>query len=523
LIKLFNPPYGYDYNSAVLIFSAWFGFHAHDLQISANGTVHGIDELTNWLERGLKDFVYQICITENVALSRRNPQEELEQVRRLIEQVKSSTFTQHQARLILSQLCEYHERETNDPTWREHAKQSADNLADALHSAEEYDRLATQVAASLRKEDNLRSLLSLQQDIQKLPRPSSVSATAPQPAELRQQLSERLAQIIDEQCQALETLSSLTQLELKRQQICTLRGEIEKAGMADLGTRLTKAAHTLDQSAKRLETREKEAALRAEIQGMDSNASLKTLYAYRERLGKIGSGYSDELMKLCNQRLQAIQGQIDQLEQFANGLQEAVNRLDSLQAINTWRDRLLQISGRYDGTAYASALESAAEQAGQMREFMQVITGLSRQSIATQEQADEQRQQIENLAAQSMAWPDGIHREMLDQARQRIEQQIQQRVEDARRWIKAREEELKHGKPTLQIREKLEQPPAFLPADEQDHLGVLRAETQMKIDQDSVSQIEYQFRQIADPDKRRECLARLQQIVDQEYTTKGAK
>ena len=51
LIPLLNPPYGYDFNTLTLLFCAWFGYNAKDLQISANGVRQALKEIVNILRR----------------------------------------------------------------------------------------------------------------------------------------------------------------------------------------------------------------------------------------------------------------------------------------------------------------------------------------------------------------------------------------------------------------------------------------------------------------------------------------
>ena len=54
---LLNTPFGYDFNTVMLLFSAWFGWHAHDLSVSALGHRASRDNVELWLDRGPKEFL----------------------------------------------------------------------------------------------------------------------------------------------------------------------------------------------------------------------------------------------------------------------------------------------------------------------------------------------------------------------------------------------------------------------------------------------------------------------------------
>jgi hypothetical protein len=66
----------------------------------------------------------------------------------------------------------------------------------------------------------------------------------------------------------------------------------------------------------------------------------------------------------------------------------------------------------------------------------------------------------------------------------------------------------------FELAQKLKSPPPFLPEDSKPLLLELVQETNRRIDDDEILQVEMHFRKIADLPKRLECLNRLSTLID---------
>lgn len=518
LIPLLNPPYGYDYNTAVLVFCAWFGFNNHDLQVSARGRVISRELLASWLSKGPKEFLNEVCCTQMVALVRRDPGEMVQEVRTILEKIKVGTFTQAEAEQAVVKLEEAGRDERNGVELRDKSQAGAAMLKEALTEARTYDQQANKLAELVTKERNLASLAKVQKQVANLPRTSCVLTNAPTPAELRAQALSQLEEAVNLDCQRLEDLQRIAQLENNQSQLQARRRILQDEGYAPLVERIDLALRRIDEKRAAIEKLEREEAIRVEIRAMDENARLQTLYAHRARLEEM-TGYSPKTMEQRDTRLQRIRQEIERLEIQAESWQSKLNEAVSLKALDGLRDDLLRLADRYQETVFAAKLEAARARAEELRAFYREVEGIrtaaQRGTLSTPAETVRHLQNLDQLADKFAGTIGAQQQALVEETRQAIEKRMQENNQKAVAWLREREAEYRAGQSPVQLKQKLAQPPAFLPEEAQSDLQELSNQVQERIDQDTIARIEQQFRQIADRTQREECLRRLALVMQE--------
>jgi hypothetical protein len=518
LMPLFNPPFGYDYNTATLVFCAWFGFNHHDLQVSTFGRRINRERLGDWLSKGPKDFINELCCNQMVALARRDPGEIVQEVKVILEKIKAGSFTQAEAESAIAKLEEVGRDERNSVELRDKVQAGAMSLREALAEAKNYDQQANKLIQAIKAENNLRTLLDIQRKIASLPRTSLVSANAPTPVQLREQVQGRLAEVVEIDCERLEKLERLTQFENNQGQLSARKKMVQDAGYSPLVERFDVALRKLEEKRIALEKENQEEAIRVEIQGMDENARLKSLYNYRTRLEAV-NGYSAKTMDLRNARLQRISKAIEQLESQVDTWQTQIETVASVKALDGLRDALLRQADRYQETVYAPKLEAAQKRMNDLREFLgeleEIRKAIQSNAFASPAEAERQLQTLAALAEKFGAIAAPKQRAMVEELQQTIAQHVQEKRSQALEWLRRLEEEHRTSQSPVRIKEKLAHPPAFLPAEARSDLQRLSEQVQMRIDQDAVARIELEFRQIVDRKQREECLRRLELVMQE--------
>jgi hypothetical protein len=515
LVNLLNPPNGYDHNTATLLFCAWFGYNRQDLQMSLNGTLANRVTLAQSLSTSPKDFINELCIQRPLSLARRDIEQIVKDIRILLDRIRREKFTQDEARQAVAALAEFSKDGRNNSEIRELAKNGATTLGVGIETAEEYDRQVKKILNALTSTD-LGSLTGLLGQILGLPESTLVLSTAASPADVRSEVISRLTLVVEMDCTNYEKLEQLRSFDNNVAQLRTRRVIVERVGLATLVQRFDKAISTVNAKAEQLEIREREEALRVEINSFDVGAPLTRLLDARRRLEEI-SGLSEETMRLRNIRLQAVQNEIDTLERKAKGWSSEIDAITDLETLHSTHRELLQIINRYKGSQYSSTIDQVDQRILTLRSYLSDL-GMIQNNLngnirtladiaAVIQQMAELREKYRDMLSESQL-------KKLDEAIQEVKSVSREKEREAIVWLGERRTEYETNKNVVSLQRQIETPPAFLPEDAAIQLSVLRYEVQQKIDTDIVSSIEQKFRSIASVEQRRQCIERLQSLLD---------
>jgi len=514
--KLLNPPYGFDYNTALLLLCGWIGYHRSELQLSARGERIGLAKLEEQIEiaKTTRDFLNWACLNA-LALSRRDPDTVLQEMRSIRARIiKRQPFSQAEASEALQVLDEFAAQEKQPSDWRQEAAEAADQLRKALETARRYDQEAQQILANLDNLHEASDLLKQRQSLTSLTVDELVTVTQPALREIEQRILDRLELAVEGERRRVEGLTDITQVGALEQRLRTLKGQLEKQGLAPLAQRVTALEDTLRERIALLKAAEQEAAIKKEIEAMTVDTGLIRLYNYRQRLQEMQL-VSLELRQTREKKLEAIQREIDRLEAFARDITEHVRRVN-LNDLSTEQKRILGTQNRYNGTEHEEKLTQALTYLDTLQDFcaeVQALKQLPLKSPQDVHNAEEKLKEIEASFGQRLS---AVHLEALTQVRKHMDDQIESARQEAIQWLEARARELEHGTvPLGDLQRRLERPPAFLPADHQPYLDSLRARVQERLDQDHIAQIEALFQSLG-AEKRKQCLNRLLQLVAEE-------
>jgi len=514
--KLLNPPYGFDYNTAMLLLCGWIGYHRSELLLSLRGERIGLTKLEEQIDtiKSAGDFLnwaYQNAL----ALSRRDPdaaQQEMQSIRARI--IKKQPFSQVEASEALQALDEFATQEKQPSDMRQQAAEAAGRLRKALEAAQRYDQEVQQILANLEHLHEVSDLLKQRQSLADLVIDDLVTVTQPAIGEIEQRILDQLEQAVEVERRRVEGLADITLVGALEHRLHTLKGQLEKQGLALLAQRVAELEDTLQKRIALLKAAEQEAAIKKEIEAMTVDTGLIRLYNYRQRLRQMQL-VSPEAKQARDKKLEAIQREIDKLEAFAGSVTEHVRNVD-LSDLQQVQKRIISGQNRYAGTEHEEKLAQALAYLETLQQFYAEVHALKQLPLRSPQDvqnAEARLGEIEASFGQSLS---NVHREALTQVRKSIADQVEAARQEAIRWLEMRARELESDKvPLGDLQRKLERPPAFLPADHQAHLDSLRARVQERLEQDHIAKIEALFQSLG-AEKRKECLNRLLQLVAEE-------
>ncbi len=515
LVKLLSPPYGFDYNTAVLLFAGWVGYQGSDVRISQNGRQVKTNVFDDALTKSAKEFFKQVH-EGRITLERRDPTEIDRNIRGILAGLRTQVFDPQEATDRLAELQGFAADERTDARLREEVNNGAEQLQRAIDTARKYDNDAAAMNKAMATAD-LPRLLELRRKIAALEPVEMVKTQAPPPAALQAAMDAAIDVQVRHVAGEYSTLDDINAYQWNYKQLQDHRKALSDAG-------LTAPIQILDEALQRLDAREnalraimKEQPTRDMLGRMRVDLPLSALYAQRETL--IGlEGYSESAMALRDQKLEQTTAEISRLEQEARTLPVQILNTADQKSLRGLLERVIRIGDRYEGTPAAEQIQAAKGLIDRYGVFLSRLLDMKGtiQNLRGPEDATRLLATIDELEGDSKLWMGERQQEMLRDARERVEGQVTAKRKAAVEWFQQIEAEARNNGNPVRLLEKLQAVPPFLAYDQRDHIQQLGLEAERRIEQDVVAQIERQFRKIRDPQVRQSCIDRLQQLMHEE-------
>lgn len=513
LIDLLNPPYGHDYNTLTLLFAAWIGFHQHEIRLSLNGRRVSLSDLKGFFDdaKHSQDFLNRICVLSPLLVSRTKPDEIFAQVTGVLEQIRQGPpFTIPQAQEALIRLEQARTSPRLPETKREEIEQLGPRLGLALQAAEEYDR---QAAAWLQKAStgDLDDLLESRDVPRNLPVLSLVAPTQPPLEDLEKRWEAAVQTALTAFCARYASLSDLADHKTHENQLKRARKALDQ--FPQFAQQVDQALATLSQARAELQKREGEKAIVAQINSMTPHASLAALYEYREKLAAL-TDLSPQTARLRDEKLDRITTRIQQYERIAVELPQAVERATQASDVRKQRDLLLQNLGQLEGTPFHQSLAALQERVEQLEIFFEKLRELASAPQRTPDDLTRLEAQLSSLETSFALWLAPSQQALLEQKRQAIGNMRRQKTQEAETWLTQLMQRHSSAENLEALLRQTETPPPFLPPEAVARLEQFRLRLKQQLSQNALLQIEVLFQKIEDRETRRECLKRLQALVN---------
>lgn len=518
LLTLLNPPYGHDYNTLVLLLSAWIGYHQHEIRLSLGGRLISINELRKFFDESKSPqvFLNRLCLDYPLTILRVKLDEIFGEVNKLLEDVRrdDSRFTIAQAEEARAKLQQAKDHPDLPDTIRAEIQQWLPRLAGSLKMAQEYDRLAETWIDKLHTASQLNELLTIHKNLRSFPNPSLVVPSRPSLEELRARWEEKFQPALKKFCEEHAGLDDLTKYTAYKDRLNNARKELEQ--FPHYAQQIDEALRRLDQARAELEKRESEKTIIAEINSMTSSAALRDLYKFRDKLQAL-TDLSQETARLRDEKLSKIVARIQRYEQIAVELPAAVDRASQLSDVRQQKDLLLRNLEQLEGTSLHQPLLELQTKLEYLGAFFERLKGLHDRIFSPQitpRELDAIEAQLDALEMDFAPWLAPSQKAVLKTTKDQLESLRQRKAKEARDWLNTLEQRYKHGDLPGNLLRQIETPPAFLDSDDLARLAKLKDELQRRMNDDIVWQIENLFRSITDVEVRRQCLKRLQELVD---------
>ncbi len=512
--KLLNPPYGFDYNTAMLLVCGWLGYHRSELVPSRRGEQIGFGELERQIEtvKTSRDFLNWVCVNA-LAISRRDPDAALEEVRAIRNRVlKGECFSQEEASQSLLALDEFAENDKNPADQRQQAAETAGELRKGIEVARKYDEEAKEILTGLDAQSEVTELLKLRDKLKALAPSERVAVTQPAASDIEPRILKKLEQALDTEQRRVEGLADITQVGALEQRLRGLKKQLAQQGLERYAERVATIESLLEERIRLLKAAEQEAAIQREIEAMTVDAGLAKLHDYCQRLQEM-QFVSPDVRQVRDGKLDSIQREIHNLEKFAADIVGRVHSAD-LTSTQQIQGEIVRRQSRYQGTEHEQNISQALGYLEMLQQFRAKLNSVKQLRLRGLEDVQAAQGSLKQITSDFKQRLSSTHLEELTSTGRELERRIQQEQAQAVQWLEELEGEASQSDVSLSdMQQRLQRPPVFLPTEHQVRLETLRARVQERLDQDHIAQIECLFQSLGTPEKRQECLNRLRQLV----------
>jgi hypothetical protein len=536
--KLLNAPYGYDFNTASLLFCAWFGANRHHLNIETSSRREvSIEECLN--EKDAKKFLEKMCYIYELRLTRRIAPDANEVDRIVREVLMGVPGDEKAARNAKIKLELYIGDDNADPERLKVAQSALAQIENDLNLTQAYRAWFAASWERIEGVKNFGESISAWKHIQtppalgaitlspepanegnpesgNIPNGSSASRGSLDLAALRDAAREQVNRTQEVSCMAREKLTSLENYQKQKSDLHAMAQMLKDIGQSEFITRVYEAEERLDAARKAITDREADKDF---VSFLKSLKGLRTLplQTLREHLAAIDAytPHVEETQTLMDNTRIDLQNAVDETLAFLTPLDERLANVASVGDAKRISEDIARRLDRFTGSEELAVLEAARKRLDTLDRTFDKLKDLSREKPKDAEELKKLTRAIEKLAAD----------ELLSETQQAVFQTVRSDVEArfeavtiaASQELEKYEARNQNGDDPVvlknDIRHDLERGLAFLADDLKPRLRKLDSAVQKRIDANQVEKIKDEFLKIKDRTQRMECLRALQALA----------
>lgn len=506
-----NPPFGFDYNTVILLVCSWLGFNCLEVKFTINGVLNSTDEIAEIMTnaKSIKEFLEAVSVRNILSISRINLGDVINEVKSQVERAQRDSFSQEEANKLIQELEAHSQNQSISAEIRSQASNAAEYLKSSLEKAKEYDSKANEISNIINSK-KVNELLGVPNLLEKLPVLGSVKISSPSADVIRNSWHKQLSESVNNYCQEYESAKELTVIGRNQDVLTKGKKEIKRVA-PDLADRFDRALENLKIDEQHLRAKNLEAPIKAEIETMKTSLPYIELIAYKKRL-KTMADLSDETMQLRDKKLSSINTAISQLESFAQLLIDSAADLSSQDDIENWKTQYLQSQKLLEGSQFQKELDKKIELVNQICELLINLEQIKRLPLNSPNEIGYASRQLDEFEKVNSPWINVSIKNLINLERTRIEKIKKSHEEEALVWAKNIRKFSEEGDFQSVILKSRHRPP-FLSEKENETIEIIVLKAENEVEKDIVTKIEFEFRQIRDKTLQHNCIERLQMIV----------
>jgi hypothetical protein len=354
--KLLNPPYGFDFNTSLLLFSAWVGCYNKEIkfiQDNAEVTIATIfDSFSNYTKATI-NLLTELCLIRNVAIRREDPSKIKIEIQAVLEKIRSvNQVNINEANSMLIKLQDYVEKESgqNSPLITD-CESAISLLTNHLEDLNSYEDAVENIQKSIRSTSDLSALNSVEKKIQNLEYPKFIQTQKPNLADLQKELDNKFEALVDSICMEPLRLSNIENVGVIRNKIQENQKHVSTRN--NLFEKLKKALSNLEIKVEELRNKEEEKRYLEQLSLISDHSPLVKLQADLHFIKS--QVYPVQLKTKVDEKIDKLSGKIIELQKFAEA---SVNHYQSISEsdLDYFKEKFLKNLSMFTGSSHETKL-----------------------------------------------------------------------------------------------------------------------------------------------------------------------
>ncbi len=355
-VKLLNPPYGFDFNTSLLLFSAWVGCYNKEIkfiQDNAEVTIATIfDQFSNYT-RATINLLTELCLIRNVAIRREDPSKIKIEIQAILEKIRSvNQVNITEANSMLIKLQDYVEKESdqNNPLINE-CEAAISLLTNQLEHFDNYEENVENIQRSIRTTSDLSALNNVEKRIQNLEYPKFIRTQKPNLSDLQKELDHKFETLVDSICMEPLRLSNIEMVGVIRNKIQENQRHVSNRN--NLYEKLNNALSNLEKKVEELRNREDEKKYLEQLSLISSHSSLVKLQSDLNFLKS--QEYPEKIKTKVDEKIDKLTSKINELQNFAEA---SVRNYQSISEsdVEYFKEKFLKNLSMFTGSSHETKL-----------------------------------------------------------------------------------------------------------------------------------------------------------------------
>ena len=513
VLRLRQPPFGYDDNTLTLLFCAWYGYHRHDLRLSIKGAINTVEFLVEKVKAGPGDLV-EFLSAGGVRLSRKDRAGTVGEVKKIIERatrLAAEPMSKAEASAATVKLAEFLNDERNqDPSEREMAKEAGEIIGGALKRADAYDTEVRSILEAAREQVDFTDLLDSAKRAGEVESVREVVPEQPPVSEVREVVLKRLGESVEAFCKQNEALSDITHHKHQHDQL-TRAGRAVHAHV-ELYARIRQALERLETAKAEYEDKQKDAARLETLRVIGTRGPLQQLRGGLESVNGARC-VSSEARAVQAAKKAGLKQAIEEHERFAADIGAKVDAIASAGALATVESSITERRWAFEDAPEMAQITVAFDRCAALRCFFEDLHATGHDTFGTRKEHEACVKALRELKVNHAGCLSGPREARIVDAEEKAQSRVRELEKDAEAWLAKMQSRSNEAEDLNRLLDELSHPPDFLPAARAAEVQGLVSKLRELISKDAYGQIRALFLRIRDKGLRKRLIEELRTLL----------